>query len=484
MSTDTSANTGTDASGSANREFLRRLALFEDLSEDEFERVYSRTHEVSIAAGEVLIAEGEKSDWVFIVLDGRLEVTRSIDRQSIVVAQLGVGEVVGEMAMLRHTPRTATVRALTPGRLQRIEKDDFEGIIRDNSAAALSLLQIVMSRLQNTQAILAQQQKMAGLGMLSAGIAHELNNPAAALVRSSEQLHETLADWEQMTRALGGLGLSDEQQETVTSLRLSMVEHLATAPRLDALARSDEEAVFQDWLDDHGVERSWELAPLLVGTGLDTDKLDRLTADLTPARLPGVIWWLGSSCMVDSLLGEMSLSASRISEIVKAVKTYSFLDRSPVQDVDVRDGLENTLVILRQKLTGVNVVRDYDPELPTIEAYGSQLNQVWTNIIDNALFAMKGHGTLTLRTRLVDDRVIVQVCDTGPGIPDEVQTRIFEPFFTTKGAGVGTGLGLHISHNIVVQQHHGQIRVDSQPGSTCFAVMLPIRAPEVPAREG
>jgi len=230
------------------------------------------------------------------------------------------------------------------------------------------------------------------------------------------------------------------------------------------------------WLDDHGVEQAWELAPVLVSLGWEVEQLEELTADFPDDKLRVVMPWLANGSSSYRLLDEVQSSAERISDIVKAVKTYTFLDQAPIQQIDIHEGLENTLIILRHKLkTGVNVKREYDPNLPHIEAYGSELNQVWTNIIDNAIDAMNGQGEITLRTYARNENVIVELSDNGPGIPPDVQQRIFEPFFTTKGPGTGTGLGLHIVYNIVVDKHHGQITVTSKPGETCFQVTLPIK---------
>ena len=245
---------------------------------------------------------------------------------------------------------------------------------------------------------------------------------------------------------------------------------------LDPIARSDLEDDLQDWLDEQGVEESWEIAPVLVSLGWDRQGVEELAGDFAPDHLEVLVPWLAKGAAAYSLLNEVRASAERISDIVRAVKSYSYLDQAPVQQVDLHEGLENTLIILKHKLkAGVEVKREYAPDLPRIEAYASELNQVWTNIIDNAIDAMQGRGEITLRTSARGaSQVIVEICDSGPGIPAEVKERIFQPFFTTKPQGVGTGLGLHIAYNIVVDKHHGQISVESQPGETCFRVVLPV----------
>ncbi|MBI2935444.1 MAG: histidine kinase [Chloroflexi bacterium] len=330
--------------------------------------------------------------------------------------------------------------------------------------------------MHNTEAMLRQHEKMAMLGTLAAGLAHELNNPASAVGRSAAQLRGVLAEWGRLSHELGLLVLGQRQGEIIGVLRTDMVQRAASPPRLDPLSHSDRESALQTWLEGRGIAGAWELAPTLVTCGWDVGALQKLAQDFAAAQLPTVIQWLGVGCSLYGLLEEVRQGSERISEIVKAVKTYSYLDRAPVQEIDVHEGLENTLVILRHKIKqGVQVMRDYTRDLPRIEAYASQLNQVWTNIMDNALDAMQTHGELVLRTYAKDGYVVVEIRDTGPGIPPEIQPRIFEPFFTTKPPGQGTGLGLHIAYNIIVHKHHGDIRVTSTPGSTCFHVTLPTR---------
>jgi signal transduction histidine kinase len=337
----------------------------------------------------------------------------------------------------------------------------------------LAILRTVTERLRNTEAMLRQSEKMAALGTLSAGLAHELNNPAAAAKRSAAQLRDTLVEWQHAAGELAVQPLDARQKESLNAVRGEMATRAIAPVDLDPLTRSDHENVLQEWLERHGMDEAWRIAPSLVAFGWDVEEIKRL-GDVFGEHLPALVRWLGVGYLVYALLGEVGQSAERISEIVKAVKSYSYLDQAPIQQVDVREGLENTLVILRHKLKdGVRVTRDFAPSLPLIEAYGSELNQVWTNIIDNAIDAMQGKGELRLRTYQKDECVVVEITDNGPGIPPEILPRLFEPFFTTKPPGVGTGLGLHISYNII-QKHQGRITIDSKPGATTFRVSLPI----------
>lgn len=459
-------------------EFLRRLILFADLPEADLQALYQRAEPMNLPAGEWLMREGEIGDALYVVLEGGIEITKRSGEQEVVLAVRGPGEVIGELALLEQTPRSASGRAVQDTRLLRIGKVAFKQMLAASPSAALALLHTFTTRLRSTEAMLRQTEKMASLGTLAAGLAHELNNPAAAVQRSSGQLRDALTEWQRSKSQLDALNLDSRQPEAVQALRDEIPAHVAAPPKLDPLTRSDQESELQDWLEGSGIDQAWELAPTLIAYGFDAPVLKGLTQDFAHDHLPIVIRWLAASCALYALMDEVRLGAERISEIVKAVKAYAYLDQAPIQQVDVHEGLENTLVILRHKLkAGITVVRNYAPDLPRIEAYASELNQVWANLIDNAADAMRGQGQLTLRTYGRDDRVVVEIADNGPGIPPEIQSRIFDPFFTTKPPGSGTGLGLHIAYNSVVHKHRGQITLTSRPGATTFHVVLPIQLP-------
>jgi signal transduction histidine kinase len=323
--------------------------------------------------------------------------------------------------------------------------------------------------------MLRQSEKLATLGKLSAGVAHELNNPAAAAQRGAAQLGGAISQLEQAQFELGQMHLSPDDRQTLAGLT-EMAEEWAKQPtHLDALARSDREYEIESSLEQVGLDNAWEYAPILVNMGYEPDNVSELAGNFAPEDLATVVGYLSSSYATRNLVDEIGQGTTRITEIVKALKTYTYMDQAPVQFLDIHEGLDNTLVMLRSKLRkGIEVRRDYCEDLPRIQGYGSELNQVWTNIIDNAIDAMDGQGNLCLRTRVEDPWLVVEITDNGPGIPDEVASHVFDPFYTTKAPGEGTGLGLNISHNIVTKKHRGQLSVGSQPGETTFTVKLPL----------
>jgi len=325
------------------------------------------------------------------------------------------------------------------------------------------------------EVMLRQSEKLATLGRLSAGMAHELNNPASAVRQGAEHLRTAVARLERVRFALGAAGLSDDQHAHIARLETESVERAKKPDTLDPIARSDQEQEVEDWLGDNGVDEPWEHASTLVSMGLGKTQLETLASDFDALAMGIVVDYLSSRFTVYTVLEEISHGAVRMSDIVKALKDYSYMDQAPVQSVDVREGLDATLVMLGGRLRdGVEVEVDYVDDLPRIQGYGSELNQVWTNLVDNAISAMDGRGTLGVKAYANDEWVVVEVSDTGHGIPDEVKENIFDPFFTTKAPGEGTGLGLNISHGIIVEKHNGQVSVDSKPGATRFTVKLPL----------
>ncbi|MEJ2217605.1 MAG: cyclic nucleotide-binding domain-containing protein [Gemmatimonadota bacterium] len=458
----------------SNKAFLRRLPLFADLPEADLSRLCRMAERVNVPAGGAVMEEGTPGDGLYIVVAGKLEVTKRESGGEVVLAARGPGEFLGEMSLLVQGPRSATVRAIEDSELLVIQPSAFRELLAASPDAAASILRTMATRLRSTESSLMEQEKLASLGTLAAGLAHELNNPAAAIQRASSQLSEALENWQRATSRLGMLNATPEQATVLATLE-TVISDPGPA-NTDALACSLEEDRLTGWLEAHDIDRAWEIAPPLVGYGWGQDRVETLAEAFDVTQLPVILHWLGAGLAARSLRDEIATSARQISEIVNAVRTYAFLDQAPVQEVDVRETLETTLVILKHRLKqGVEVDRDFQADLPRIEAYGSELSQVWTNLIGNAIEAMDGTGRITLRARRAGDHVVVDVIDTGPGIPAEVQPRIFDPFFTTKPPGVGSGLGLHIAYNIVVNRHGGRIRLESGDAGTRFEVSLPLR---------
>ncbi len=428
---------------------------------------------VSLHAGEVLMKQGEAGDSAFVVVKGKFSITKQSGQSVIKIDVRNPGDVLGEIALLSQAPRSATVTAVTDCDTLCISKDAFENLLSTSSTAALAVLHWVMNRLSQNEALLHQQERMASLGTLSAGLAHELNNPAAAAQRSASELNKTLIQWQSLTHQIEARAFKENQAEWLNDFMKEATRRFESPIHLEALEKIDLVDQLQTWLEANEVESAWELAPALVNFGWNQESLETLK---DTAFFDISIRWLGAGCAMMSLLSETREATERLSQIVRAMKSYTYLDQAPLLEVDVHEGLESTLVILQHKLKqGVMIKRDYSPSLPRVEAYASELNQVWTNIIDNAIDAMNGKGEICLRTYAEDRNVIVEIVDNGPGIPENIRQRIFEPFFTTKPPGKGTGLGLHISHDIVANRHQGQLSVESKPGETKFKVVLPMK---------
>jgi signal transduction histidine kinase len=452
---------------------LRKSPLFQGLSDDELQQLMDMAEPVSLHTGETLIKQGETGESAYVVIKGEFEVQKQSGQSLIKIDVRNPGDVVGEMALLSSSPRNATIIAKTDAETLRIPQEAFEKLLSSSTTAAMAVLHWVMSRLTQNESLLHQQEKMAALGTMSAGLAHELNNPAAAAQRSAAELNKTLLKWQSLTHQIESIAFKENQTQWLDDFMKEASRRFESPLKINALEKIDLVDQLQSWLEANRVESAWELAPAMVNFGWDVKALEKLKG---AAFFNLSIQWLGTSCLMMGLLSEVGQTTERLSQIVRAMKSYTYLDQAPLLEVDVHEGLENTLVIMQHKLKhGVIITREYSPNLPRIEAYASELNQVWTNIIDNAIDAMNGKGEITLKTSAENNYVIVEIQDNGPGIPDNIQARIFEPFFTTKPPGKGTGLGLHISHDIVANRHKGQLLLESKPGETKFKVVLPVK---------
>ncbi len=457
---------------------LRAVPLFAELSDADLEQLQNRSEVVSLVAGEQLFAEGAAGERAFIISEGEIEIVKRTGDREVLLAVRKPGEVIGEMALLQDAPRSATAKARTDVELLAIPKAEIEALMDASISAVRAMFKVLLERWQATQSLLTQSERMAQLGTLTAGLAHELNNPAAAVNRAAGQLGDSVAELAAAERLLASR-VSDAEREAIESLRSRLDEVERPSGPMDALDRSDREDEVEDVLTDAGVDDAWRLAPALVDAGL-ADLVDEVVAT-AGERSGEVLEVLRASHDVASLLHEVEEGTRRLSSIVKALKSYSYLDQGPVQEVDLATGLDDTLLILKTKLSDIEVVREYAADLPRIQGYGGELNQVWTNLLDNAADAIHeseaAAGRIVIRAFPEGEMVVVEVEDNGAGISPEAIHRVFDSFFTTKPPGSGTGLGLNISYSIVVNKHRGDITVESQPGRTVFRVELPRTVP-------
>jgi signal transduction histidine kinase len=456
-------------------DFLKKIPMFSGLSGEDLRRLCEITKEVHLRAGEDLFGEGSPGDLAYVIMEGQIEISKLSDGTNLLLAIRGAGELIGEMALLEDAPRMASARAASKCRLLTIGREQLENLLSSSPFSAQAMLRTVTSRLRETEAMLRQKEKMAQLGTLAAGMAHELNNPASAVQRGSVQIAAAVTQILEIPSAFRQPGLSSGQMQELDR-RLHDMAFRAEKPETldDPLERSDREELIERWLEVRGIENSAMSAPELAGMGYETRDLEELEHVFPGPHLQDVIALVCAAYVAYKLLREITLGSGQIAAIVKAMKSYVYLDEAPVQDVDIHEGLENTLIILKHKLKkGIQVQRDFAKELPRVRAYGSELNQVWTNLIDNAADALEGTGEIHLKTRVEDSQVIVEVEDNGPGIPEQHWPQIFTLFFTTKPMGQGSGQGLHISHNIV-HRHGGSLDFQSRPGKTVFTVCIPI----------
>lgn len=454
---------------------LRAVPLFAELGDDDLRRLEERSQALHLTAGERLFAEGDRGERAFVIHAGEIEIIKQTGEREVLLAVRKAGEVIGEMALLQDTPRSATARARTDAELIAIPKAEIDALMESSTGAVRALFRVLLDRWRQTQALLIQSERMAQLGTLTAGLAHELNNPAAAVSRATGQLRSSLSD---LVRAELDLSrsLPDDRLGAVAALRRRMAERDEAVVPHGAIARADQEAEVENRLLEAGVEDPWRLAPMIVETGIIDLLADIVTAGGDDAG--AVLGVLHADHEVSSLLHEVEEGTRRLSAIVRALKSYSYLDQAPVQDVDLVAGIEDTILILKSKLADVEIRREYADDLPRIEAYGAELNQVWTNLLDNAADAIhqtgRTDGVIGIRALREDGQVVVEIEDNGAGIAPESLHRVFDSFFTTKPPGSGTGLGLNITYAIVVHRHRGDITAISEPGRTVFRVELPM----------
>jgi len=458
---------------------LRSLFLFEALTDEQLSWFGEHGWVASLPGGATIFDEGAPAELIMVLLSGTIVMRRRVDRDDVEITrtdQRGVyagamQSYIDDASLQKHT---ATVTVVSDARIWVIRAEDFAHAVRTWFPMAIHLLEGLFLGMRNSQQLVQQRQQLLALGRISAGLTHELNNPAAAAVRANAALKDRVAGMRRKLAMFAHNEIDPRLLELLVDVQEEAVLAIASAPKLTAIEESEREDELSDWLEAHGVTGGWELAPVFVGAGTTPEFLDKLAEGAPPDLLDSAVRWLTYTLETELLLDEITDSVTRISTLLGAAKQYSQVDRAPFERADIHDGLKSTLSMMAGKLTGLTVVKDLDRSLPAVPIFGGELNQVWTNLIDNAVQAMDGNGTLTIRTSLDGDHVRVEIGDTGPGIPAALRQRIFEPFFTTKPVGKGTGLGLDISYRIVVERHGGDLRVESEPGSTRFVVRLPL----------
>ena len=462
---------------------LRELFLFADLEDEQLAWISAHGDVVEVAAGQDVVAESDPATCFYVLLSGTMAMSQTVGGDRVEITRTDYrGGYFGAVQFYLDDESTqaysASVRALTDMVVLALPAREFAAEFARWFPMAQHLLEGMLLGLRKGNQLRGERERLLALGKLSAGLTHELNNPAAAAGRATIALRDRVEGMRHKLAMIASGKLAGVQLKKLVVAQEEFVKKVRHAPPLSPLEASDREDELGDWLDDHDINGGWELAPIFVAGGLEVGDLEAVYAASDADTLEGAIRWLAYTVETESLLREITDATTRISDLVLAAKQYSQMDRAPYQWIDIHEGLDATLVMFGRKLEGdsggkVKMVKDYDRSLPRIPGYPAELNQVWTNIIDNAIDAMNCVGTLTVRTRLDDSCVAVEISDTGPGIPSEIRQRIFEPFFTTKAVGKGTGLGLDVSYRVVVNRHHGDIRVESEPGSTTFRVLLP-----------
>jgi signal transduction histidine kinase len=451
---------------------MRNAQEEQGFTPEQIEALMPYGRESSLRTGDLLFDERTVVDSFYVVLEGEVEISRLDGAEEIPVQTHGPREFTGGLAVLTGRTSIHRGRVRTPSRVLEIDSETFRRMPVEVPDVADLFISGLARRMRYTQRAYRQREKLAALGKLSAGLAHELNNPAAAARRASEELGEAILE-AQFTSLGHDERFSAGEREALVTLQRETAA--GNAVLLDPLSLGDAEDRLADWLGDHGCEEPWDMAPALAEAGVDTNRLEAMAGAFDNRSLACGLEWLAGTLDLLGLASEIEISSGRISELVGAIKEYTYMDRAVVGEVDVISGLQNTLTILGPRLKDVTLLREYEKNLPGIPGRGGELNQVWTNLIDNAIDAVNGRGSITIRAYVEGPRVVVEVVDDGRGIPREAQVHVFEPFYTTKDIGSGTGLGLDIVRRIVTG-HGGEVFVRSEPGETCFTVRLPLDA--------
>src|SRR5882672_1285609 len=457
---------------------VKKFSVFEDLPEEDLRWLAERMDELTLAPGELYAKQGDSVDYLTLMMEGEIQFSLLNSPGSPVFVAVA-GEITGRLPFSRLKNFKGTSRAVMPTRMIRLHRQYFPELVQRMPLLTERLVGLMSDRIREMTRHETQQEKLMALGKLSAGLAHELNNPAAAATRAAQSLMTSFQEIREVSLRLLKHSSTPEQRDALFDFELKAGKSYAAeaAKTPDPLELSDREERVTAWLEKHNIADSWKIAATLAEGCVDEPQLEKFVGSVGPEILSDAVHRVAAIINMFGLIREIENSSKRISDLVAAVKRYSYMDQTALQEVDLREDIDNTLKIFGHRLkAGVTIVRNYDPALPKVCAYGGELNQVWTNIIDNAIDAMKGKGELRIKMCKELDYAMVEIEDTGPGIPKEIQSRIFDPFFTTKSVGEGTGLGLDTVGRIV-RRHHGFIEVESEPGKTCFTIRLPFKQP-------
>ncbi|MGW0809449.1 ATP-binding protein [Nonomuraea sp. NPDC002799] len=463
---------------------LRKLFLFERLTDEQLTKLASSGRVQTYAQDEDIVRQGEPAECFAVLIEGEMQmVSETLSAGTVAMPRTSQPGVYGGATAAYLGDRAPdtyqhTLRATAPSRIFLLPAKKFAYIVAEWFPMAMHLLDGLMSGGRMQREVIDRRQRLTALGTITAGLTHELNNPAAAAVRAVSELRSLIKTSRVQLAELTEAGIPPDKLRALIDAQEACTNNLGKLPQRSPLDISDAEDELGEALDELGVDDAWDLAPALVNAGFSIKDLQKVRGKVGEEHTPAALRWLAEAIEISQMLSEVTEATERITSLIRSAKQYSQMDRAPFQQIDLHDLLDSTVAIFRGKIPpGISVVTDYDRTLPPIPCYAGELNQVWTNLMHNALDAMEEEGTLTIRTAHDEDEAIIEIGDTGHGVPDVIKDRIFEPFFTTKTVGEGTGLGLDISYRIVAGRHGGEIKVRSVPGETWFEVRLPLREP-------